>query len=462
MATPRTVAFHTLGCKLNYAETSSVKRLFEKDGYTVVPYEEEADVYILNTCSVTENADRECRKSVRQVHRQNPQARVVVMGCYAQLKPKEIAEIEGVNLVLGAAEKFNVLEYLHALESVHDHAAIHAGEIHLADTFHPAHSYGDRTRTFLKVQDGCDYKCTFCTIPKARGQSRSAEIHQVIKQAKDIGASGVNEIVLTGVNIGDFGNGTSVIEGTRPKKDAMFIDLIKALDEVEEINRFRISSIEPNLCTDEIISFVASSQRFMPHFHMPLQSGNNEILKKMRRRYLRELYSERVRAIKELMPHACIGVDVITGFPGESDAHFMDTYNFLGELDIDYIHAFTYSERADTPASLMPEAVPLHVRRERSQKLRDLSLVKKELHYAKHLGQTRNVLFEKGPTDHTLSGFTDNYVRIIMPFDPSLLNTIQPTLLTRILKSNNEIFTSASLPSHKEITNATVINSFAD
>jgi threonylcarbamoyladenosine tRNA methylthiotransferase MtaB len=445
MATPRTVAFHTLGCKLNYAETSSVKRLFENDGYTVVPYENEADIYVLNTCSVTENADRECRKSVRQVHRQNPQARVIVMGCYAQLKPKEIAEIQGVDLVLGAAEKFMVLDYLQALEGVHEHASIHAGEIQLTNTFYSAHSYGDRTRSFLKVQDGCDYKCTFCTIPKARGQSRSAEIPQLIRQAKQIGTEGINEIVLTGVNIGDFGNGTSVIEGERPKKEAMFIDLIRALDEVEEIKRFRISSIEPNLCTDEIISFVASSKRFMPHFHMPLQSGNNEILKKMRRRYLRELYAERVLSIKEKMPHACIGVDVITGFPGETDEHFMDTYQFLLDLDIDYIHAFTYSERDDTPAASMPDALPIAIRRTRSQMLRNLSEKKKLNHYTEQIGQVRNVLFEKGPTEDTISGYTDNYIRILTPNSTGLVNKIQKVELKETTYLSDELFVSVDL-----------------
>ncbi len=442
MATPRTVAFHTLGCKLNYAETSSVRRLFEKDGYAVVPYEAEADVYVLNTCSVTDNADRECRKSVRQVHRQNPAARVIVMGCYAQLKPKEIADIEGVSLVLGAAEKFNVLDYLHALEGVHDQAAIYAGEIQLADQFNPSYSYGDRTRSFLKVQDGCDYKCTFCTIPKARGQSRSAEISQIIRQARDIGIAGVKEIVLTGVNIGDFGNGTSVIEGVKPKKEAMLIDLLHALEQVEEIPRFRISSIEPNLCTDEIIDFVAGSSRFMPHFHMPLQSGNNEILGRMRRRYRRELYAEKVQSIKSKMPHACIGVDVITGFPGESDDHFLDTYTFLQELEIDYIHAFTYSERADTPAASMPDTVPVQLRRQRSQSLRELSLQKKTTHFERHLQQSRQVLFEKGPSDEWMSGFTDNYIRIARPMDIPVINTIQPVWLDKITTIKGEIFVS--------------------
>ncbi len=443
MSTPRTVAFHTLGCKLNYAETSSVKRLFENDGYAVVPFENEADVYVLNTCSVTDNADRECRKSVRQIHRQNPDARIVVMGCYAQLKPKEIADIEGVNLVLGAAEKFRILDYLEALQGVHDRAAIHAGEIGLADTFHAAFSSGDRTRSFLKVQDGCDYKCTFCTIPKARGASRSAEIEQVVRQAREIAQAGIKEIVLTGVNIGDFGNGTSVIEGTRPKKEAMLIDLIRALEGVEEMERFRISSIEPNLCTDEIISFVAQSARFMPHFHMPLQSGNNEVLKLMRRRYLRELYAERVAAIKMQMPYACIGVDVITGFPGETDDHFLDTYNFLRELDVDYIHAFTYSERANTPAATMPGPVPVQLRRERSQQLRNLSQKKKTMHYARHTGHLRKVLFEKGPAANTLSGFTDNYVRVLASGEGFQVNSIEEIQLGRTIAMNGELYCEA-------------------
>lgn len=442
--TPRTVAFHTLGCKLNYAETSSVKRLFENDGFTVVPYDTEADVYVLNTCSVTDNADRECRKSVRQVLRLNAQARVVVMGCYAQLKPEEISSIEGVDLVLGAAEKFQVLDYLNALDGSHQKASIHAGDIHLANSFKPAFSMGDRTRSFLKVQDGCDYKCTFCTIPQARGQSRSADIQDVVNQATTIGQSGVKEIVLTGVNIGDFGKGTQVIEGSHPKREALFIDLIKSLDQVTEINRFRISSIEPNLCTNEIIDFVAASERFMPHFHMPLQSGNNEILGKMRRRYLRELYAERVDHIRFRMPHACIGVDVITGFPGESDNHFMDTFHFLEDLHIDYIHAFTYSERENTPAASMSDSVPIQLRRERSNVLRNLSLKKKSEHYNRHIGETRNVLFENGAEKDFVTGFTDNYIRIILKDKSCLVNTIQPIELCELTSVKGELFFSAA------------------
>ncbi len=440
MATPRTVAFHTLGCKLNFSETSSVKRQFEGDGYSVVPFDEDADVYVLNTCSVTENADKECRKYVRQAHRRNPQAKVVVMGCYAQLKPQEIAEIEGVHLVLGAAEKFQVLDYLHALDNVHDRAQVQSGEITLADTFHPAYSHGDRTRTFLKVQDGCDYKCTFCTIPMARGKSRSATVESIVEQAREIGRSGTKEIVLTGVNIGDFGNGTQVIEGEKPKKEALFIDLIRALDEVEDISRFRISSIEPNLCTNEIIEFVAGSKRFMPHFHMPLQSGHNEILKRMRRRYQRELYADRVATIKSLMPHACIGVDVITGFPGETDEHFQATYDFLNDLEIDYIHAFTYSERANTSAAEMDDAVPVNVRRDRSARLRALSQQKKLAHYKQYLGQVREALLEKGPEEGLLSGFTDNYIKVLVQDRELEINSISAVELTRTKTIRGEVY----------------------
>lgn len=429
MTTPRTVAFHTLGCKLNYAETSSAKRQFENKGYHVVPFEHEADVYVINTCSVTENADRECRKFVRQAHRKNEQARIVVMGCYAQLKPKEIAEIKGVDLVLGAAEKFQILDYLDALEGFHDTPSVRAQDVQLADTFHPAYAHGDRTRSFMKVQDGCDYKCTFCTIPQARGKSRSATLQEAIDMATRIGEQGIKEIVLTGVNLGDFGNGTQVIEGERPKKEALFIDLIRALDDVESIDRYRISSIEPNLCTNEIIQFVAGSKRFMPHFHMPLQSGDNEILALMRRRYKRELYAERVNLIKEIMPHACIGVDVITGFPGETDIHFENTFEFLASLPIDYIHAFTYSERANTPAAEMNDVVPVDKRRERSQRLRDLSEIKKREHYVRHLDQMRPVLFEKGSGENLLSGFTDNYIKINLPKQGQEVNTIKSIAL---------------------------------
>lgn len=443
MTTPRTVAFHTLGCKLNFAETSSARRQFEQGGYGVVPFDREADVYVINTCSVTENADRECRKYVRQAHRRNRQARIVVMGCYAQLKPAEIAGIEGVDLVLGAAEKFRILDYLDALDGPEIASNVRAADVHLADTFQPAYSIGDRTRSFLKVQDGCDYKCTFCTIPQARGQSRSARIPDVVAQAREIGSSGVHEIVLTGVNIGDFGNGTQVIEGERPKKEAMFIDLVRALDEVEEINRYRISSIEPNLCTDEVIQFLAVARRFLPHLHMPLQSGNNEILGRMRRRYRRERYADRVQKVRSLLPHACIGVDVITGFPGETDGHFEDTYNFLDGLAIDYIHAFTYSERDNTPAAEMPESVPVAVRRARSHRLRELSEEKKKAHYERHIGQVRTVLLEKGPDAETLSGFTDNYIKVITRLPSDRINTLQAMRLGDPVHVHGELYLTA-------------------
>ncbi len=442
--TPRTVAFHTLGCKLNYAETSSIKRLFEQDGFTTVPYDGEADIYVLNTCSVTDNADRECRKSVRQIQRLNPQAKIIVMGCYAQLKPNEIASIEGVDLVLGAAEKFHVLDFLNAIDGSFQKASVHAGDVRLADTFKPAFSIGDRTRSFLKVQDGCDYKCTFCTIPQARGQSRSAIVSDVISQARSIGLSGVKEVVLTGVNIGDFGKAPIVVAGNNPQREALFIDLIKQLDQLNEIERFRISSIEPNLCTKEIIDFVAEAKRFMPHFHMPLQSGSNEILARMRRRYLRELYAERVEQIRERMPHACIGVDVITGFPGESDHHFMETFNFLEALEVDYIHVFTYSERENTPASAMPNSVPIHERKERSNVLRNLSLQKKELQYSKYIGQSRSVLFENGG-ESRLSGFTDNYIRVILNGPASKVNTIEQIRLNQLTSWKGELTMATSL-----------------
>ncbi|HRF41127.1 MAG TPA: tRNA (N(6)-L-threonylcarbamoyladenosine(37)-C(2))-methylthiotransferase MtaB, partial [Saprospiraceae bacterium] len=373
MATPKTVSFYTLGCKLNYSETSSIGRQFEGAGFAEVGFEQGADVYVINTCSVTDFADRKCRNIVRQALRHSPNAYVVVVGCYAQLKPEEIASIPGVDLVLGAAEKFHILDYIEDLSKAPGKGMVRAGEVRQAKDFVHAFSFGDRTRSFLKVQDGCDYKCTFCTIPQARGQSRSNTVESVVNDARSIAAMGVKEIVLTGVNIGDFGNGTEVIEGAKPKKEALFIDLIRALDEVEGIERFRISSIEPNLCTDEIISFVAESQRFAPHFHIPLQSGNNKQLAQMRRRYRRELYAERVAQIKSVMPHCCIGVDVIVGFPGETEEDFLETYRFIQELDISYLHVFTYSERANTPAADMPDAVLMDERKRRNKMLSILS-----------------------------------------------------------------------------------------
>lgn len=424
MGTPRTVAFHTLGCKLNFSETSSIRRQFEEAGYGVVDFSEPSDFYILNTCSVTDFADRKCRYEVRKARKQNPDARVVVIGCYAQLKPEEIAGIEGVDMVLGASEKFNILNHVDNLSSVNNDTQVLADEIHQVNSFVDAFSFGDRTRSFLKVQDGCNYKCSFCTIPLARGKSRSDTIGNVVANARKIADSGVKEIVLTGVNIGDFGNGTEVIEGLKPKKEAMFIDLIRALDEVDTVERFRISSIEPNLCNEEIIDFVAGSRRFMPHFHMPLQSGSNAMLKNMRRRYKRELYAERVAMIKEKMPHCCIGVDVIVGFPGETEAHFMETYQFIQDLDISYLHVFTYSERPNTPAAEMPGIVPVSERRKRNKMLRILSEKKRRAFYQSAIGQCRDVLFEGNNEGGIMTGFTDNYIKMYTDWDTGLVNQI--------------------------------------
>ena len=432
MATPRTVAFYTLGCKLNYSETSSIGRLFEGAGYTEVGFKDGADIYVVNTCSVTEFADRKCRQIVRRALKYSPEAKVVVVGCYAQLKPEEIADIEGVDLVLGAAEKFRILDYVEELSKAPGKGMVRAGEVTEARDFVNAFSFGDRTRSFLKVQDGCDYKCTFCTIPLARGRSRSDTIEDVVANARSIADRGVKEIVLTGVNIGDFGNGTEVIEGVKPKKEALFIDLIRELDQVEGIDRFRISSIEPNLCTDEVIEFVAQSERFVPHFHIPLQSGNNKQLRQMRRRYKRELYAERVAKIKSLMPHCCIGVDVIVGFPGETEEDFLETYRFINELDISYLHVFTYSERPNTPAFEMEGVVDMEERRRRNQMLGILSEKKRRHFYAQHLGQSREVLFERSKEKGKMSGFTDNYIRIEAPLQKELLNCLAPANLRRI------------------------------
>jgi len=429
MATPHTVAFHTLGCKLNYSETSTIGRRFEQAGYGLTDFREPADIYVINTCSVTDFADRKCRQVVRKALRRNPDAKVVVIGCYAQLKPQEIAAIPGVDLVLGAAEKFQVLDYVEALSKAPGKGLIRAGEVQQANTFVDAFSFGDRTRSFLKVQDGCNYKCTFCTIPRARGASRSDTVAHVLDNARRIAGLGVKEIVLTGVNIGDFGNGTAVIEGRRPQKEALFIDLIRALDQVEGIERFRISSIEPNLCTDAIIEFVAASRRFVPHVHMPLQSGNNKQLARMRRRYRRELYAERVAKIKALLPHACIGADVIVGFPGETEADFLESYRFIQELDVSYLHVFTYSERAHTPAAGMEGSVPMAERRERNRMLTILSEKKKRAFYAQHEGQERQVLFEQSNEAGRMSGFTDNYIKIDVPLQPGLINSIHPVRL---------------------------------
>lgn len=442
MATPHTVAFHTLGCKLNYSETSALSRLFEDNGYSPVRFEEGADIFVINTCSVTEQADKECRKIVRQALRRQPGALVVVTGCYAQLKPAEIAEIPGVDLVLGAGEKFRILDFIDDLSKAPGKGMVHAGEVRDVNTFTASFSFGDRTRSFLKVQDGCDYKCSFCTIPMARGASRSDTVEQAVANAQYIAGQGACEIVLTGVNLGDFGKGTAVIEGERPKKEALFIDLIQALDREVDIPRIRISSIEPNLLTEEIVAFVAGSQRFMPHFHVPLQSGNDNQLRDMRRRYRRDLYAERVAAIKKHMPHACIGCDVIVGFPGETEADFLESYRFLQHLDISYLHVFTYSERANTPAADMPDAVPIEERRRRNQALRGLSEMKRREFYRQHLGTIRPVLFEQHKNSELISGFTDNYIKIEMPAAEGTVNTIAPVLLENLSEDGEVVLTS--------------------
>lgn len=421
------MAFHTLGCKLNFSETSTIARDLKNEGFEQVNFSEPADVYVINTCSVTHNADKECKYWVKQGLKSNPDAFVVVVGCYAQLKPEEIASIEGVDLVLGATEKFKVTQYLEDLTK-NDLGEVHSCEIDEADFYVGSYSIGDRTRAFLKVQDGCDYKCTYCTIPLARGISRSDTLENVVKNAKKIADEGAREIVLTGVNIGDYGKG----EFGNKKHEHTFLELIQALDEVEGIDRFRISSIEPNLLRDEIIDFVAGSNKFVPHFHIPLQSGSNEILKRMRRRYMRELYIERVERIRTRIPDCCIGVDVITGFPGETDEHFMETYNFLNSLDINYLHVFTFSERDNTPASTMDGVVDYAIRKKRSKMLRVLSAKKKRAFYENQLGSNRQVLFEGDFKNGYITGYTENYVKVKTTWNPELINTECDVVLSEI------------------------------
>ncbi|NRA93909.1 MAG: tRNA (N(6)-L-threonylcarbamoyladenosine(37)-C(2))-methylthiotransferase MtaB, partial [Psychroserpens sp.] len=383
------VAFYTLGCKLNFSETSTIARSFTSEGFDRVEFQEKADIYVINTCSVTENADKRFKTIVKQAQKVNPGAFIAAVGCYAQLKPQELADVDGVDLVLGATEKFNITSYLNDL-SKNDFGEVHSCEIQEADFYVGSYSFGDRTRAFLKVQDGCDYKCTYCTIPLARGISRSDTLENVLKNAKEISDKNIKEIVLTGVNIGDYGKG----EFGNKKHEHTFLELVQALDEVEGIERLRISSIEPNLLKNETIDFVATSSTFVPHFHIPLQSGSNAILKLMRRRYMRDLYVDRVARIRKVMPHACIGVDVIVGFPGETDELFLETYNFLNELDISYLHVFTYSERDNTLAAEMEDVVPKNVRAKRSKMLRGLSVKKRRAFYESQLGTTRTVLFE--------------------------------------------------------------------
>lgn len=415
----KSVALHTLGCKLNFSETSTIGRLLENDGFEKRDFEDVADVYVINTCSVTDNADKECRMLVRRIQRKAPEAMVVVTGCYAQLKPQEIASIPGVDLVLGAAEKFNIAHHLKEITKG-DSARICSCDIEDVNSFTASHSINDRTRIFLKVQDGCDYNCSFCTIPLARGKSRSDSISNVISNVRSIAEGGAKEVVLTGINLGDFGKG---LNGGKQREESFF-ELITALDAVEGIERYRISSIEPNLLSEDIIRFVSESKKFMPHFHIPLQSGSNKILGSMRRRYKRELYAERVAYIRSLMPHCCIGVDVIVGFPGETDEDFEDTFNFLHELDIAYLHVFTYSERVNTLAYDMKPVVPPHVRHERNRRLRNLSYQKMQYFANQHNGQVRKVLFESTNKNGMMEGYTDNYIKITAPFKKEWENNI--------------------------------------
>ncbi|MGB5498568.1 MAG: tRNA (N(6)-L-threonylcarbamoyladenosine(37)-C(2))-methylthiotransferase MtaB [Maribacter sp.] len=421
------VAFYTLGCKLNFSETSTIARGFVKDGYERVDFSEQADMYVINTCSVTENADKRFKTIVKQALKKNPEAFVAAIGCYAQLKPEDLAAVDGVDLVLGATEKFKIADYINDL-SKNNEGQIYSCEIEEADFYVGSYAIGDRTRAFLKVQDGCDYKCTFCTIPLARGISRSDTLNNVIKNAIEISEKGIKEIVLTGVNIGDFGKG----EFGDKKHEHTFLDLVQALDRVDGIHRLRISSIEPNLLKNETIDFVSKSNSFVPHFHIPLQSGSDEILKQMKRRYLSGLYLDRVIKIKEVMPHACIGVDVIVGFPGESDAQFLETYHFLNQLDVSYLHVFTYSERDNTPAANMADPVPKAVRNKRSKMLRALSVKKRRAFYETQLSSTKTVLFEGENKDGYIHGFTENYIKVKYPWDPSLINTLHHIKLTEI------------------------------
>ena len=416
------VAFYTLGCKLNFSETSTIGRAFEDAGYAKVKFEETPDIFVINTCSVTENADKKCRQLVKKAMQVNPNAFVAVIGCYAQLKPEEIASIPGVDIVLGANEKFNIVEHVESLDKL-ETTIIENESIKNTKEFVPAFSHGDRTRSFLKIQDGCDYFCTFCTIPLARGKSRNASIEETVEEAKKIAATEIKEVVLTGVNIGDFGQGG----------DENFDQLVQALDEVEGIDRFRISSIEPNLLSDEIINFtLTKSKRFVPHFHIPLQSGSNKLLKAMRRKYERELFADRIHSIKEKNPDTCIGVDVIVGFPGETDEDFLETVNFLKDLEVSYLHVFTYSERANTTAIKLGDPVPMHIRKERSKQLHILSNKKKRAFYETNIGKTGTVLFEQEENEGTMYGFTENYVKVKIPYDESLANTFRKVQLNEI------------------------------
>lgn len=424
----KTAAYHTLGCKLNFAETSTIARNLTEAGYEKVSFDERADVYVINTCSVTEAADKECKYHVKRAMKANPEGLVVVVGCYAQLKPEEISNIEGVDLVLGAKEKFNILSYLEDLEKSNAQGQVHSCEIEEADFFIGSYSIGDRTRAFLKVQDGCDYKCTYCTIPLARGISRSDTIANIVRNAREIAEKDIKEIVLTGVNIGDYGKG----EFGNKKHEHTFLDLITELDKVEGIERIRISSIEPNLLKDESIELVSKSKSFVPHFHIPLQSGSDDLLKKMKRRYLTKLYSDRIAKIREVMPDAAIGVDVIVGFPGETEERFLETYHFIQSLPITYLHVFTYSERENTEAAAMDGEVPVSERKKRNKMLRILSEKKKMAFYESQIGNTLPVLWEHENKEGYMYGFTENYVRVKKPFDASFINTIEKVKLQKL------------------------------
>jgi threonylcarbamoyladenosine tRNA methylthiotransferase MtaB len=427
MNSQKKVAFYTLGCKLNFSETSTIARNFQNEGFERVEFEEKADIYVINTCSVTDNADKRFKTVVKSALKKNEEAFMIAIGCYAQLKPEELASVDGVDLVLGATEKFKVTDYINDL-SKNDMGEIHSCEIEDADFYVGSYSIGDRTRAFLKVQDGCDYKCTYCTIPLARGISRSDSLENVLKNAKEISDRGIKEIVLTGVNIGDYGKG----EFGNKKHEHTFYELVQALDKVNGIHRLRISSIEPNLLKDETIQFVASSNSFVPHFHIPLQSGSDVLLKKMKRRYMRKVYDERVAKIKQVMPNACIGVDVIVGFPGETDELFLETYNYLNELDISYLHVFSYSERPNTEAYDMEDVIPKKVRTKRSKMLRGLSVKKRRAFYEGQLGNKLTVLFESENKEGYIHGFTENYVKVKTPWNPELVNTLNNITLTEI------------------------------
>ena len=450
MENRKKVAFYTLGCKLNFSETSTIARNFSDEGFDRVDFEEKADIYVINTCSVTENADKQFKQIVKKALKTNQNAFVAAVGCYAQLKPEELAAVDGVDLVLGATEKFKITDYINDL-SKNDMGEIHSCEIEEADFYVGSYSIGDRTRAFLKVQDGCDYKCTYCTIPLARGISRSDTMENVLKNAAEISAKGIKEIVLTGVNVGDYGKG----EFGNKKHEHTFFELVQALDTVEGIERLRISSIEPNLLKNETIAFVAQSRTFVPHFHIPLQSGSNTILKKMKRRYLRELYAERVAKIREVMPQACIGVDVIVGFPGETDELFLETYNFLNDLEISYLHVFTYSERDNTEAVDFEGVVPANVRAKRSKMLRGLSVKKRRAFYESQLNSTHTVLFESENKEGYIHGFTENYVKVKTPWNPDLVNTLHHIHLTQIDDDGIVRFDFVNQP---EYINSTVVD----